>query len=58
MNLRKSVYLTGDFDYPAGKLFWDMYGEIDWGMDYYAPWIIKGGNVLLGIRGIGGEVRI
>lgn len=34
-----------------------MYGEIDWGMDYYAPWIIKGGNVLLGIRGIGGEVR-
>lgn len=29
LNLRKSVYLTGDFDYPTGKFFWDTYGEID-----------------------------
>ena len=44
LNLRKSVYLTGNFDYPAGKFFWDTYGEIDWGMDYYAPQVIKDGN--------------
>ena len=40
MNYRKSIYLVGDFDYITGKFFWHNYGEIDWGMDYYAPQII------------------
>ena len=40
MNYRKSLYLVGDFDYTTGKFFWHSYGEIDWGMDYYAPQII------------------
>lgn len=34
---RKSVYLVGDFDYDTGKFNWHVSGEIDWGMDYYAP---------------------
>ena len=34
---RKSVYLIGDFNYDSGKFFWDTYGEIDWGTDFYAP---------------------
>ncbi len=34
---RKAVYLTGDFDYDTGKFDWQVSGEIDWGMDYYAP---------------------
>lgn len=37
---RKSVYLVGDFDYPSGKFNWYNYGEIDWGMDYYAPQVL------------------
>ena len=51
LNHRKSVYLTGDFDYPAGKFFWNNYGEIDWGMDYYAPQVItdkKGRKIIIG----------
>lgn len=40
MNHRKSLYLVGDFDYKTGKFFWHNYGEIDWGMDYYAPQVI------------------
>ena len=34
---RKAVYLVGDFDYDTGKFSWQISGEIDWGMDYYAP---------------------
>lgn len=34
---RKVVYLVGDFDYDTGKFVWQVSGEIDWGMDYYAP---------------------
>lgn len=34
---RKAVYLVGDFDYDTGKFIWQTSGEIDWGMDYYAP---------------------
>lgn len=34
---RKAVYLVGDFDYNTGKFIWHVSGEIDWGMDYYAP---------------------
>ena len=34
---RKSVYLTGDFDYSTGKFCYQTSGEIDWGHDYYAP---------------------
>jgi len=37
MGQRKTIYLVGDFDYHVGRLFWSTYGEIDWGMDYYAP---------------------
>lgn len=48
---RKSVYLVGDFDYHTGKFFWHNYGEIDWGMDYYAPQAItddKGRRISIG----------
>lgn len=38
---RKSIYLTGDFDYKTGRFFWNNYGEIDWGMDFYAPQVLK-----------------
>lgn len=34
---RKSVYLTGNFDYRIGKFNWNVMGEVDWGFDYYAP---------------------
>lgn len=34
---RKAVYLVGDFDYNTGKFIWQVSGEIDWGLDYYAP---------------------
>lgn len=33
---RKCVYLVGDFDYQTGKFFYNISGEIDWGLDYYA----------------------
>ena len=32
-----SVYLVGDFDYGTGKFHYHISGEIDWGLDYYAP---------------------
>ena len=32
-----SVYLVGDFDYLTGKFWCHVSGEIDWGLDYYAP---------------------
>ena len=32
-----SVYLVGDFDYLTGKFCCHVSGEIDWGLDYYAP---------------------
>ncbi len=32
-----AVYLVGDFDYETGKFIHHIQGEIDWGMDYYAP---------------------
>lgn len=32
-----AVYLVGDFDYKTGKFHWNVSGEIDWGLDYYAP---------------------
>lgn len=32
-----AVYLVGDFDYETGKFQHQTAGEIDWGLDYYAP---------------------
>lgn len=32
-----SVYFVGDFDYRTGKFCCQTSGEMDWGMDYYAP---------------------
>lgn len=32
-----SVYMVGDLDYETGKFDWSVSGEIDWGLDYYAP---------------------
>ncbi len=32
-----AVYFVGDFDYVTGKFFHQIWGEIDWGLDYYAP---------------------
>lgn len=37
LNNRKALYLVGDFDYKVGRLHWDVLGEVDWGMDFYAP---------------------
>ncbi len=34
---RKAVYLVGDMDYAQGKFHYHNIGEIDWGMDFYAP---------------------
>lgn len=51
MNHRKSLYLVGDFDYHTCRFFWHNYGEIDWGMDYYAPQAIvddKGRRISIG----------
>lgn len=32
-----AVYFVGDLDYETGKFVYQTSGEIDWGMDYYAP---------------------
>lgn len=32
-----AVYLVGDFDYETGRFNSHVNGEIDWGLDYYAP---------------------
>lgn len=32
-----STYFVGDFDYDTGKFARQVSGEIDWGLDYYAP---------------------
>ena len=32
-----AVYFTGDFDYNTGKFDCRVTGEIDWGLDFYAP---------------------
>lgn len=48
---RKSIYLIGDFDYKTGKFFWYNYGEIDWGMDFYAPQVlsdVNGRKIMIG----------
>lgn len=34
---RKAVYFVGDFDYVTGRFDWKVSGEMDWGMDFYAP---------------------
>lgn len=34
---RTKVYLVGDMDYRTGKFYYTSMGEIDWGMDFYAP---------------------
>ena len=34
---RKAVYFVGDFDYATGRFDWKISGEMDWGMDFYAP---------------------
>lgn len=34
---RKNIYLIGDFDYNTGKFDYHSLGELDWGLDYYAP---------------------
>ena len=37
MPQRKTIYLTGKFNYDIGKFNWNVMGEVDWGYDYYAP---------------------
>lgn len=32
-----AVYLVGDFDYETGRFVSHISGELDWGLDYYAP---------------------
>lgn len=32
-----AVYLVGDFDYETGRFNYHVSGEMDWGLDYYAP---------------------
>ena len=34
---RTAVYLVGDMDYKTGKFDYHTIGEIDWGLDFYAP---------------------
>jgi len=34
---RTTVYLVGNMDYRTGKFNYTNSGEIDWGLDYYAP---------------------
>lgn len=34
---RTTIYLVGDMDYATGKFNYSNIGEIDWGLDYYAP---------------------
>lgn len=34
---RTAVYLVGDMDYNTGKFSYQTVGEIDWGLDFYAP---------------------
>lgn len=34
---RKSVYQVGDFNYQTGKFYPYIFGETDWGFDFYAP---------------------
>jgi len=34
---RKTIYLVGDMDYQTGKFNFTVIGEIDWGLDFYAP---------------------
>jgi len=34
---RKSIYLVGNMDYQTGKFDYTVIGEIDWGLDFYAP---------------------
>lgn len=34
---RTAVYLVGDLDYSTGRFHPLVNGEIDWGLDYYAP---------------------
>ncbi len=32
-----AVYFVGDFDYDTGKFDYHVSGEMDWGLDFYAP---------------------
>lgn len=32
-----AIYFVGDFEYHTGKFIYHTVGEIDWGLDYYAP---------------------
>lgn len=34
---RTSIYLVGDMNYDTGKFNYTTIGNIDWGLDYYAP---------------------
>ncbi|MCI1984577.1 MAG: glycoside hydrolase family 32 protein [Bifidobacteriaceae bacterium] len=34
---RTTVYFVGDFDYGTGKFTYTSTGEVDWGLDLYAP---------------------
>lgn len=34
---RTTIYLVGDMNYDTGKFIYTTTGEIDWGLDYYAP---------------------
>ena len=48
---RKAMYLVGDFDYEVGKFYPQTVGEVDWGLDYYAPQVFQddsGRTLMLG----------
>ena len=55
---RKAVYLVGDFDYDTGKFSWQVSGEIDWGMDYYAPQSFLAPDGRTGHRRLGERVAV
>ena len=37
LHKRTCIYLVGDMDYKTGKFYPINVGEIDWGLDFYAP---------------------
>lgn len=48
---RKTVYFVGNFDYATGRFTYTTTGEIDWGLDFYAPQTFvdhKGRRLMIG----------
>lgn len=48
---RTTVYFVGDFDYGTGRFTYTTTGEIDWGLDFYAPQTFvdhKGRRLMIG----------